>query len=125
MTQTWSSSELQHHGIKGMHWGQHRAIANNAARAVGKAAVTTSKAGVKVVSYAAHHKRMIAGGVIAAALLHDFGGIALDAGKSGILNKAAANRKAGEMALRSLSSTAAKVNYAKMSRGAFNITSMK
>lgn len=140
-----SLEELAHHGVLGMHWGQHKAVVPSGAqvrtaasvtgkaavvtgKAVGKGAVATAKAVGKGGSYLAHHKRLVAGGLVVAAILHDVGPVAYDLGKAGILVKAAKNRetayKAGKIAVKALSSEASKVNYAKMARGAYKITTL-
>jgi hypothetical protein len=130
-----SLAELTHVGVKGMHWGQHKSQLATAGaatgkalvvagKATGKAAVTTGRTTASVASYVAHHKAMVAGGVVAATLLHDFGKVALRTASSGILAKAARNREAGRFALKALSSTAAHINYAKMVRGAYKITTL-
>lgn len=129
-------NELSHFGVKGMKWGHHkmsdlapsaqqvRSAAAATGNAVKKAAVKTGHAAV----YVAHHKRMVAGGVVLAAVLHDTAVMGVRLGKAGILMKAAKNRQAayeaGKIAMKALSSTAAKVNYAKMVKGAYKITTL-
>lgn len=114
-------SELVHHGVKGMHWGQRKAQIKSAGTSAGKAVE-------KGISYVGHHQKMVAGGVILARVLYVVGSMAIHAGKTGILFKAAKNReaayKAGKIAVRALSSSAAKINYAKMVRGAYKITTL-
>lgn len=118
-----STNELTHFGVKGMKWGVHKS-----AVAVGR---TSKKAVLKVrdaAVYAAHHKRMVVGAVIAARLLYVAGATVLHVGGTGILLRASANRRdayrAGKFAAKAIASTAAKVNYAKMVRGAYKITTM-
>lgn len=133
-------TELGHFGVKGMHWGQHtisdlapspkqiKSAALTTGKAVGKGATTTAKGVGKGLSYAAQHKHMVVGGVIVASILHDVGRLVVISGKTHILFKAAKNReaayKAGKIAVRALSSSAAKINYAKLVRGAYKITTL-
>lgn len=143
---TYSKEELAHYGIKGMKWGVSRSdiasagqkaasVATTAAIATkkgavvaGRGAVKTGKAVNKAAKWAVHHKKMVAGGIIAADILVEVGSVAMGYGKSGILMKAAANRKAayeaGKLAARAITATAASVPYAKISRGAYKITTM-
>lgn len=129
-------TEISHHGVKGMKWGHHklqdlalsRDQIKNAADATGRGIKKAATASVKGISYAAHHKRTVAGAAILAVVLHDTARMAVRVGKAGILVKAAKNRQAayeaGKIAARALSSTAAKVNYAKMVKGAYKITTL-
>lgn len=135
-----ASQELTHFGVKGMKWGHHKArdlvpskqqvqkAAVTTGKTVAKASVATAKAVGKSASYVAHHRRMAVGALVAADILVAAGRLAVGYGKAGILVKAANNRKtayeAGRFAVKALSSTAAKVNYAKVVRGAYKITTM-
>jgi hypothetical protein len=124
--------ELAHFGIKGMHWGQHKAQAKTVAvttgRAVKKASVATAKGTVKTLKYANEHRIMTVGALYAANFLQAAVRVGFEAGQHGILSKAAKNRQAayeaGKFAVKTLSATAAKVNYAKMAKGAYKITTM-
>lgn len=126
-------SEIVHHGVKGMKWGKYttkdlvsskqqvKKAAITSGKAVSKAALGTAKVAGKTIAYVAHHKRMTAGALIAASLLRD-------AVSHGILSRAVANREAtfaaGKLAARAIGSTAAKINYAKLVKGAYKITTM-
>jgi hypothetical protein len=129
--------EIHHFGIKGMRWGHHKlhelttpskdqikSVVQATGQRSKKIAVTTSQ----VISYAAHHKRTVAGAAVLGLLLRDVGIMTVRVGKTGILFKAAKNRQAayeaGKLAARALSSTAAKVNYAKLVKGAYKITTL-
>lgn len=124
-----------HHGVLGMHWGQHTAALMPSAksvrnagvettRAVGRAAIKTGRASVKIASFANQHKGAIAAGVVTVAVLHDVGKYGYEAAIFGVANKAAHNREAGRQALKALPSAATQLKYAKMVRGAYKITTL-
>lgn len=136
----YSSQELAHYGVKGMRWGVTRADISTAGqkakstavtvgRATGKAAVVVGKKTKQAAIWAAHHKKVVVGALIAADILRSVAVVGVGYGKAGILMKAAANRKAayeaGKIAARSISASASKIPYAKISRGAYKITTMK
>lgn len=120
---------LAHHGVKGMHWGQHRisdiAPTHHVRSAASKVASATSKTAI----YAANHKRQILAAAVIAQLLVSVGSTALTGGNAAVFARATRNRataaRGAEMAGRLLSSSAHQLTYAKMARGAYNITTMK
>lgn len=127
-----SLDELSHFGVKGMKWGQRKMAGSSAfkkqvhgAAVVSGSVVKSAVSGTrKTVDYVKSHKLQIAGAIVAASLLHEVGSVGVKAASEGIISKASRNRDAARITAKILSSTASQINYSKMVKGAYKITTL-
>lgn len=123
-----SEGKLTHFGVKGMHWGQRKAPTAESQKTRSKSTVSKSSKVTKAISTAYTYHAYAVGALALTHVLYRVGSTAVHAGATGIIIKAAKNREAayetGRLAVKALAPVAAKVNYAKMVRGAYKITTL-
>jgi hypothetical protein len=141
-----SLEELAHHGVKGMHWGQHKSIhpsftpreqasdvserGKGSLRRINKRlnnGMTLSQARDREDVFQARRAIAIAGATVVVALLAEHGSTNMSAANSFIANKAATNRQAASVLEKTLAigSKASKTPFVKAGRhGVFKITTL-